>query len=88
MPVNRLFPPEGLRPPAACTRTELEEALAAGTILEGVVQRCDARPHPAPVSGRNPGPDPPTGGHRPLGSAVQIEILLLFQGLESKLALL
>lgn len=42
MPVNRLFPPEGLRPPAACTRTELEEALAAGTILEGVVQRCDA----------------------------------------------
>ena len=42
MPVNRLFPPEGLRPPAACTRTELEEALAAGIILEGVVQRCDA----------------------------------------------
>lgn len=42
MPVNRLFPPEGLRPPAACTRADLEEALAAGTILEGVVQRCDA----------------------------------------------
>ncbi len=41
MPLNHLFPPEGLRPPAPCSLAELKEALASGAVLEGPVQRCD-----------------------------------------------
>ena len=43
MPENKLYPPEGLRPPAAFTLQSLREALEAETVLESVVQRCDSR---------------------------------------------
>ena len=42
MPENRLYLPEGLRPQAPITLTVLQEAMAAGTILEAPVDRCDA----------------------------------------------
>ena len=41
MPENKLFPPEGLRPPAAFTIDFLREAAASGRILEAVPLRCD-----------------------------------------------
>ena len=41
MPMNRLFPPEGLRPPAAYALQDLRDAMESGAILEGTVQRCD-----------------------------------------------
>jgi len=41
MPENKLYPPEGLRPPAPLALTELREALETGAILEAPVQRCD-----------------------------------------------
>lgn len=40
MPENRLFPPEGLYPPAACTLSSLKATAESGEILEGIVQRC------------------------------------------------
>jgi len=40
MPENNLFPPEGLRPPAACTLQELKASMESGRILEATVQRC------------------------------------------------
>ena len=40
MPENRLFPPEGLRPPSACSLPDLREAMENGTILEAPVCRC------------------------------------------------
>ena len=87
MPVNRLFPPEGLRPPAACTRADLEEALAAGTILEGVIQRCDAA-HTLHLSlGTIQARIPRQEAIAPWISGAD-RILPSFQGLESKLALL
>lgn len=41
MPENTLFPPEGLRPPAVYSLSDLKDALENGTILESPVQRCD-----------------------------------------------
>ena len=41
MPLNHLFPPEGLRPSAVYTLSDLKEALETNAILEGTVQRCD-----------------------------------------------
>ncbi|MDD3347550.1 S1 RNA-binding domain-containing protein [Oscillibacter sp.] len=41
MPLNQLFPPEGLRPPNTYALSDLKEALEQGSILEGTVQRCD-----------------------------------------------
>ena len=41
MPVNHLFPPEGLRPHTVHTLSDLKSAAETGTILEGTVQRCD-----------------------------------------------
>lgn len=41
MPENKLFPPEGLRPPAAFTIDSLREAAGSGKILEAVPLRCD-----------------------------------------------
>ena len=43
MPENNLYLPEGLRPPTACSRSVLQDALEHGTILESTVQRCDVR---------------------------------------------
>lgn len=43
MPENRQYLPEGLRPQAPITLTVLQEAMAAGTILEAPVERCDTR---------------------------------------------
>lgn len=40
MPENKLYPPEGLRPPAPLSLSSLREALESGTILEAPVQRC------------------------------------------------
>lgn len=40
MPENKLYPPEGLRPPVPLDLDSLREALEAGTILEAPVQRC------------------------------------------------
>ncbi len=42
MPENKLFPPEGLRPPVRLTLSRLREALESGAVLEAPVQRCDA----------------------------------------------
>ncbi len=41
MPENKLYPPEGLRPPSSFTLQSLREALEQGTVLESIVQRCD-----------------------------------------------
>jgi small subunit ribosomal protein S1 len=41
MPENKLFLPEGLRPPAIHTLTTLHHAAESGEILEAVAQRCD-----------------------------------------------
>lgn len=41
MPENKLFLPEGLRPPIAYTLSDLKDAAVSGEILEGTVQRCD-----------------------------------------------
>lgn len=41
MPENKLFPPEGLRPPVPLSLAGLREALESGAILEAPVQRCD-----------------------------------------------
>lgn len=40
MPENKLYPPEGLRPPVPLTLDHLREALETGDILEAPVQRC------------------------------------------------
>ena len=40
MPENKLYPPEGLRPPVPLTLDRLREALESGEILEAPVQRC------------------------------------------------
>ena len=40
MPENKLYPPEGLRPPIPLTLPGLREALETGAILEAPVQRC------------------------------------------------
>lgn len=40
MPENKLYPPEGLRPPSPLTLPDLREALERGDILEAPVQRC------------------------------------------------
>lgn len=42
MPENRQFPPEGLTPQPAFSYTALQEAMAAGTVLEATAERCDA----------------------------------------------
>ena len=42
MPENHLYPPEGSRPPSACSLTDLREALESGAILEAPAQRCGA----------------------------------------------
>lgn len=42
MPENKLYPPEGLRPPSSFTMQGLREALEQGTVLEGTALRCDA----------------------------------------------
>lgn len=41
MPENKLFLPEGLRPPAVYSISSLKSAAQSGEILEDVVQRCD-----------------------------------------------
>ena len=41
MPENKLYLPEGLRPPAEWSLSALQAAQTAGTILEAPVQRCD-----------------------------------------------
>ena len=43
MPENRQYLPEGLRPQVPITLAVLQEAMAAGTILEAPVERCDTR---------------------------------------------
>nr|WP_325201003.1 S1 RNA-binding domain-containing protein [uncultured Oscillibacter sp.] len=40
MPENKLYPPEGLRPPVPLALDRLREALETGDILEAPVQRC------------------------------------------------
>ena len=40
MPENKLYPPEGLRPPVPLTLERLRETLETGEILEASVQRC------------------------------------------------
>ena len=40
MPENKLYPPEGLRPPLPLTCDRLRDALESGEILEAPVQRC------------------------------------------------
>ena len=40
MPENKLYPPEGLRPPVPLTFDRLRDALESGEILEAPVQRC------------------------------------------------
>lgn len=40
MPENKLYPPEGLRPPVPLALDRLREALETGEILEAPVQRC------------------------------------------------
>lgn len=40
MPENKLYPPEGLRPPVPLALDRLREALESGEILEAPVQRC------------------------------------------------
>ena len=40
MPENKLYPPEGLRPPVPFTLEHLREAVETGAILEAPVQRC------------------------------------------------
>ena len=40
MPENKLYPPEGLRPPVPLTLDRLREALESRDILEAPVQRC------------------------------------------------
>ncbi|MEY8386103.1 S1 RNA-binding domain-containing protein [Oscillospiraceae bacterium 38-13] len=40
MPENKLYPPEGLRPPSVPALAGLREALETGEILEAPVQRC------------------------------------------------
>lgn len=40
MPENKLYPPEGLRPPVPLTLDRLREALESGDILEAPIQRC------------------------------------------------
>lgn len=42
MPENRRFPPEGLRPRISWTLAALQDAMAAGTILEAPAEWCDA----------------------------------------------
>lgn len=42
MPENKLFLPEGLRPPVSFALPDLREASENGAILEAAVQRCDA----------------------------------------------
>ena len=42
MPENKLYPPEGLRPPSSFTMQGLREALEQGTVLEDTALRCDA----------------------------------------------
>ena len=41
MPENRRYPPEGLRPRTPWTLAALQDAMAAGTILEAPAERCD-----------------------------------------------
>ena len=41
MPENKLYPPEGLRPSAPLSLSDLREALETGAVLEAPVQRCD-----------------------------------------------
>ena len=40
MPENKLYPPEGLRPPSGLALSALREAMESGEILEAPVQRC------------------------------------------------
>lgn len=40
MPENKLYPPEGLRPPSPLTLDHLRGALESGAVLEAPVQRC------------------------------------------------
>ena len=40
MPFNRIYPPEGLRPPCDLTLPALRDALNSETVLEAVPQRC------------------------------------------------
>ena len=42
MPENKLYPPEGLRPPSSFTLQSLREAMEQNTVLEDRVLRCDA----------------------------------------------
>ena len=66
MPENKLYPPEGLRPPASFTLQGLREALEQGTVLESIVQRCDLH-HDLHLSlGGIPARIPPGGGPLPL----------------------
>lgn len=40
MPENKLYPPEGLRPPVPLTLDRLRDALESGAVLEAPAQRC------------------------------------------------
>lgn len=40
MPENKLYPPEGLTAPSACSLSQLRAAMEQHTVLEGIVQRC------------------------------------------------
>lgn len=40
MPENKLYPPEGLRPPVPLSLSALRESLESGAVLEAPVQRC------------------------------------------------
>lgn len=42
MPENRMFLPEGLRPPGSFTLSSLRDAMSSGAVLEAPVQRCGA----------------------------------------------
>ena len=43
MPENILYPPEGLRPLPTYSLADLQSAAEDGSILEGIVQRCDTQ---------------------------------------------
>ena len=69
MPENKLYPPEGLRPPSSFTLQSLREAMEQNTVLEDRVLRCDAGHNLLLSLGGIQARIPPGGGPLPPGSA-------------------
>ena len=70
MPENKLYPPEGLRPPSSFTLQSLREAMEQNTVLEDRVLRCDAGHNLllslGGIQARIPREEVPAGHRRPL----------------------